>query len=173
MGFVMRKVLIVAAMACAVSASQMEIQAGTSPLIEAKNDVAKVIGVAAPCKGAAKIQRMQIVAFDRHSIALRSQDSMDGYVVDEVTYKADMRRLFVAKYYQAGKRPSNPTTHVVLNCRTPKCFNRFREGLRPHQTRSEKSSLNITLCSGKSGRPDPALTQRLSLALNNLIKVAK
>ena len=166
----MRNLLIVAAMAFAVTASQ----AATTPLIEAKNDVAKVIGLAAPCKGpVASMRRMQIVAFDRYSIALRAQDSVDGYVTDEVTYRADMRRLFTAKYYPLSKRPSEPTPHVALNCRQVKCFNRYREGLRPHQTRQEKSSLNITLCSGPSGRPDPALTQRLSVALNNLIKVAR
>ena len=166
----MRKLLVVAALAFAVTASQ----AATTPLIEAKNDVAKVIGMAAPCKGPAdQIRRMQIVAFDRYSIALRSQDSVGGYVTDEVTYRADMRRLFVAKYYPQSKRPSEPNPHVVLNCRQVKCFNRYREGLRPHQTRHEKSSMNITLCSGNNGRPDPALTQRLSVALNNLIQVAR
>ncbi len=166
----MRNLLIVAAMAFAVTASQ----AATTPLIEAKNDVAKVIGAAAPCRGGdASTRRMHIVAFDRWSIQLRAQDSIRGYVTDEVTYKADMRRLFVAKYYPRSERPSEPTPHVVLNCRQVKCFYKFREGLRPGQRRQERSSMNITLCSGEQGRPDPALTQRLSLALNNLIQVAR
>lgn len=166
----MRNILIVAVMAFAVTASQ----AAISPLHTAKNDVAKVISMAAPCKGPSKAMKMEhVVAFDRHTIALRTHALVDGFVADQVTYKADMRRLFTAKFYGTSVRPSEHNPHVALNCRQVKCFNQFRDGLRPHQTRTEKSSVNITLCSGNAGRPDPALTQRLSVALNNLIQVAR